>query len=176
IEVTFDIDANGIVNVSAKDLGTGKEQAITITSSSGVAEDEIKRMVHDAEEHAEEDKKRREIVEARNHADTLAYGTEKILKEHESKVSEAERKEIQDAVAEVRKVLEDQNASLERITQARGRLESASHKLAQAMYQKAGQAADGGASRAPRPEGPAKPAAEGDVVDAEFEEVDKEKK
>jgi len=176
VEVTFDIDANGIVNVSAKDLGTGKEQAITITSSSGVAEDEIKRMVRDAEEHAEEDKKRRDLVEARNQADTLAYSTEKILKEHEAKVSEAEKKEIQESIAEVRKALEKQDATVEEITQARGRLEAASHKLAQAMYQQAGAKGDGGAAQAPRPDGAARPAAEGDVVDAEFEEVDKEKK
>jgi len=179
IEVTFDIDANGIVNVSAKDLGTGKEQVITITSSSGLNEDDIKRMVRDAEEHAEEDKKRRELVEARNQADNMAYSTEKLLKEHESKIPEGDRKEIQDAVAEVRKVLEDSNAPLDQINQARGRLEQASHKLAQAMYQQAGQAGqpgDGGARPAEQPRGNGGTKPEGDVVDAEFEEVDKEKK
>jgi molecular chaperone DnaK len=173
VEVTFDIDANGIVNVSAKDLGTGKEQAITITSSSGINEDDIKRMVRDAEDHAEEDKKRRELIEARNQADNMAYSTEKLLKENEAKIPEADRKEIQEAIGEVRKALEDPDASLEQITQARSRLEQASHKLAQAMYQQAGQAA-GDTAEAPRADGAAKPA-EGDVVDAEFEEVDKEK-
>ncbi len=175
VEVTFDIDANGIVNVSAKDLGTGKEQAITITSSSGLNDQEIKRMVEDAEEHAEEDKRRRELVEARNHADSLAYNTEKILKEHEAKVSESDRSAIQEAIARVRKVLEDPNASLEQINEAKGGLEAASHKLAQAMYQQAGRSGEA-RPEAPASDGRAKAPSEGDVVDAEFEEVDKEKK
>ena len=178
IEVTFDIDANGIVSVSAKDMGTGKEQAITITSSSGLGEDEIKNMVNEAEEHAEEDKKSRELVEARNQADSLAYSTEKMLKDNEDKVPAEDKTAIEEAVAEVKKALENSDASLEEINEAKSKLEAASHKLAEAMYQQAGaqgapaaDAASGGDNG-----GGADAPAEGDVVDAEFEEVDKEKK
>ncbi len=178
IEVTFDIDANGIVSVSAKDMGTGKEQAITITSSGGLGEDEIKDMVSEAEEHAEEDKKSRELVEARNQADSLAYSTEKMLKENEDKVPAEDKTAIEEAVAEVKKALENSDASLEEINEAKSKLEAASHKLAEAMYQQAGaqgapaaDAASGGDNG-----GGADAPAEGDVVDAEFEEVDKEKK
>ena len=173
IEVTFDIDANGIVNVSAKDLGTGKEQAITITSSSGLSEDEINNMVADADEHAEEDKKRREAVEARNTADSMAYGTEKMLKENEEKVSAEDKKEIEDAIAALRAVLEKEDATVEEIKEAQEKLEAASHKLAQAMYEQASQA--GGAADAPEAGGGENGAPAGDVVDAEFEEVDKDK-
>ncbi len=186
IEVAFDIDANGIVNVSAKDMGTGKEQAITITSSSGLAPEEIRDMVQDAESHADEDKKRRALIEARNQADSLAYNTEKLLKENEEKVPEADRQEIRDAVAEVRKVLEDKDADQDQIGAAATKLETASHKLAEAMYRQAAGAGEGaeaeaGAEAAPggndgaggaggaEPEG-------ADVVDAEFEEVEKDKK
>ncbi len=173
IEVTFDIDANGIVNVSAKDLGTSKEQAITITSSSGLSEEEINNMVADADEHAEEDKKRREAVEARNTADSMAYGTEKMLKENEEKVSAEDKKEIEDAIAALRAVLEKEDATVDEIKEAQEKLEAASHKLAQAMYEQASQAE--GAADAPESDGGANGAAAGDVVDAEFEEVDKDK-
>ena len=142
IEVTFDIDANGIVSVSAKDMGTGKEQAITITSSSGLGEDEIKNMVNEAEDHAEEDKKSRELVEARNQADSLAYSTEKMLKENEDKVPAEDKTAIEEAVAEVKKVLENSEATLEEINEAKSKLEAASHKLAEAMYQQAGAQAE----------------------------------
>ena len=170
IEVTFDIDANGIVNVSAKDLGTGKEQAITITSSSGLSEEEINNMVSEADEHAEEDKKRRESVEARNMADSMAYNTEKTLKENEGKVSPEDKKEIEEAVAAVRAVLAREDATVEEITEAQSKLEAASHKLAQAMYEQASQdAGEGGGATNGAPD------AGGDVVDAEFEEVDKDK-
>ncbi len=174
IEVTFDIDANGIVNVSAKDLGTGKEQAITITSSSGLSEEEINNMVADADEHAEEDKKRREAVEARNTADSMAYGTEKMLKENEDKVSAEDKKEIEDAIAALREVLAKEDATVEEIKEAQEKLEAASHKLAQAMYEQASQA-DGAAEGAPESDSGANGAPAGDVVDAEFEEVDKDK-
>ena len=174
IEVTFDIDANGIVNVSAKDLGTGKEQAITITSSSGLSEEEINNMVADADEHAEEDKKRREAVEARNTADSMAYGTEKMLKENEDKVSAEDKKEIEDAIAALREVLAKEDATVEEIKEAQEKIEAASHKLAQAMYEQASQA-DGAAEGAPESDGGANGAPAGDVVDAEFEEVDKDK-
>ena len=173
IEVTFDIDANGIVNVSAKDLGTSKEQAITITSSSGLSEEEINNMVADADEHAEEDKKRREAVEARNTADSMAYGTEKMLKENEEKVSAEDKKEIEDAIAALRAVLEKEDVTVDEIKEAQEKLEAASHKLAQAMYEQASQAE--GAADAPESDGGANGAAAGDVVDAEFEEVDKDK-
>ena len=175
IEVTFDIDANGIVNVSAKDLGTSKEQAITITSSSGLSEEEINNMVADADEHAEEDKKRRESVEARNTADSMAYGTEKMLKENEEKVSAEDKKEIEDAIAALRAVLAKEDAAVEEITEAQTKLEAASHKLAQAMYEQASQADAAGATGAPEAGGGENGAPAGDVVDAEFEEVDKDK-
>ena len=175
IEVTFDIDANGIVNVSAKDLGTSKEQAITITSSSGLSEEEINNMVADADEHAEEDKKRRESVEARNTADSMAYGTEKMLKENEEKVSAEDKKEIEDAIAALRAVLAKEDATVEEITEAQTKLEAASHKLAQAMYEQASQADAAGATGAPEAGGGENGAPAGDVVDAEFEEVDKDK-
>ncbi|MEE9257406.1 MAG: Hsp70 family protein, partial [bacterium] len=182
IEVTFDIDANVIVSVSAKDMGTGKEQAITITSSSGLGEDEIKNMVNEAEEHAEEDKKSRELVEARNQADSLAYSTEKMLKENEDKVPAEDKTAIEEAVAEVKKALENSDASLEEINEAKSKLEAASHKLAEVMYQQAGAQGAPAADAAAGAESPggngggADAPAEGDVVDAEFEEVDKEKK
>ena len=175
IEVTFDIDANGIVNVSAKDLGTSKEQAITITSSSGLSEEEINNMVADADEHAEEDKKRREAVEARNTADSMAYGTEKMLSENEDKVSAEDKKEIEDAIAALRAVLAKEDATVEEITEAQTKLEAASHKLAQAMYEQASQADAADATGATESDGGANGAPAGDVVDAEFEEVDKDK-
>ncbi len=174
IEVTFDIDANGIVNVSAKDLGTSKEQAITITSSSGLSEEEINNMVSDADEHAEEDKKRREAVEARNMADSMAYSTEKMLKENEDKVSAEDKKEIEDAIVALRAVLEKEDATVEEIKEAQEKLEAASHKLAQAMYEQASQA-DAAAAETPEAGGGENGAPAGDVVDAEFEEVDKDK-
>ena len=178
IEVTFDIDANGIVSVSAKDQGTGKEQSITITSSSGLGDDEIKSMVSDAEEHAEEDKKNRELVEARNQADSMAYSTEKMLKENEDKVSEDIKTEIQEAIAGVKTVLENVEATKEEVEEARGKLETASHKLAEVMYQQAAeQQAGADAPPSGNGDGAANGGAsdQGDVVDAEFEEVDKDK-
>jgi molecular chaperone DnaK len=167
IEVTFDIDANGILHVSAKDLGTGKEQSIRITASSGLSDEEIDKMVKDAEAHAAEDHKKRELVEVRNQADGLAYTTEKSLKEHGDKVDEATRNNIQQALDELKKVMEGENA--EEIKQKTEALATASHKLAEAMY-KEGQAAEGAAAA----EEAAGPAEEG-VVDAEFEEVDDKK-
>src|SRR5437870_1452695 len=106
IEVTFDIDANGIVNVSAKDLGTGREQKITITSSSGLSKDEISRMVRDADSHAEEDRRKREEIEARNRADSLVYQTEKLLRENREKLSEADAKAVEAALVDCKKALE----------------------------------------------------------------------
>ncbi|MBE17773.1 MAG: molecular chaperone DnaK [Nitrospinae bacterium] len=177
IEVTFDIDANGIVNVSAKDLGTGKEQAITITSSSGISEEEINNMVKDAEENAGEDKKRRELVESRNNAESLAYSTEKMLSESNDKISEEDKKAIEDAIAEVRKVLENQEATIEEIDSSKTNLETASHKLSQAMYEEASKQAntDSEDPSANTENGNKTGGDDGDVVDAEFEEVKKDK-
>ena len=167
IEVSFDIDANGIVHVAAKDLGTGKEQSIRITSSSGLSKEEVEKMVRDAESHAEEDRKKREVIEARNHADGLVYSTEKALKEHGEKVDEATRAAIETAIAEVKTAMEGEDAEV--IKNKSEALAQSAHKLAEAMYaQEQAQSAS------------AEPAAEsgGDekVVEAEYEEVDKDKK
>ena len=178
IEVTFDIDANGIVSVSAKDMGTGKEQTITITSSSGLGEDEINQMVSDADEHADEDKKNRALVEARNQADSIAYSTEKLLKENEDKVPEEDKNSIKEAIVEVRKVLEDIDATVEQINEAKDKLETASHKMAEVIYKQAAEPGEASDAAAPdngdgEPDGGA--SADGEGLDAEFEEVDKDK-
>jgi molecular chaperone DnaK len=168
VEVTFDIDANGILHVAAKDLGTGKEQSIRITASSGLSKEEIEKMVQDAEAHAGEDKQKKELVEVRNQADGLAYTTEKTLKEHGDKVDEETRKAIEKALEELKKAMEgDDSADIKQKTEA---LATASHKLAEAMYKQ--EAAEGAA-----PEGAAEEAGAADegVVDAEFEEVDEDK-
>jgi molecular chaperone DnaK len=168
VEVTFDIDANGIVNVSAKDLGTGKEQKITITASSGLNKDDIDKMVKEAEAHAEEDKRKREEIELRNQADSLAYNTEKILNENKAKLSEMEIKTIEDAIKETREATE--SGDISRIKDKMEALNKASHKLAEIIYQKA----SGGSQSPPPPPGSdAKAGAQEDVVDAEFEETKK---
>lgn len=169
VEVTFDIDANGIVNVSAKDLGTGKEQKITITASSGLNRDDIDKMVKEAEAHAEEDKQRREEIEIRNQADSLAYNTEKILSENKAKLSEPDIKNIEDAIKETREAMDSGNTS--QIKEKMEALNKASHKLAEIIYQKASEG-----SQAPPPPPPgsgAKAGGQEDVVDAEFEETNK---
>jgi molecular chaperone DnaK len=165
IEVTFDIDANGIVNVSAKDKGTGKEQKITITASSGLKKDEVDRMMREAESHAEEDKRRKDEVEQRNQADNAVYAAEKMLKEMGDKVSPADRQQVESAAADVKKALEQNDAAA--ITSSLERLTQAQHKLAEALYKQAAPGAEG-----PGPDGPgagAAPGAEpqGDVIDAE---------
>jgi molecular chaperone DnaK len=172
IEVTFDIDANGILNVSAKDLGTGKEQKITITSSSGLSKDEVERMTKDAELHSDEDRRRKEEVEVKNRADQLIYGTEKMLKENRDKVADSDAKAIEQALEEAKKAVEDGDTS--KITAAVDRLTQASHKLAEAMYKQAGAAASqaepqAGAARAGGSDGGAQGEAkgEGEVIDAE---------
>ena len=172
VEVTFDIDANGILNVSAKDKATNKEQKITITSSSGLSQDEIEKMARDAESHASEDKKRRDQIEARNRADSMVYSTEKTLKENRDKVSPEDAKAIEDALEATKKAMA--GGSVEDINRATDALTTASHKLAEAMY-KAGSQPGG----APQDGGP-KPGAEGgqkddEVVDAEFVDVDDDK-
>ena len=174
IEVTFDIDANGIVNVSAKDLATNKEQSIQITASSGLSEEEIQQAVKDAELHADEDRKKKEIVEARNNADTLIYTTERSIKDLGNKVDEETKKRVEDAIAALRKAMEtDDDQEIKRLSEE---LTQQSHKLAEAMYQQASQKGDqqpGGGDEAGA--GGAK-APEEDVVDADFEEVKEDKK
>jgi molecular chaperone DnaK len=167
IEVTFDIDANGIVNVSAKDKGTGKEQQIRIQASGGLSEGDIDKMVKDAEAHAEEDKKRKAQVEAKNHAEALVHSTEKTVAEHGSKVGEADRRAIENAIADLKEALKGDDADT--ITAKTNALAQASMKLGEAVYKQ---------SAAEQPPGSAD-ATEGkkeDVVDAEFTEVDDDKK
>ncbi|MBW2688423.1 MAG: molecular chaperone DnaK [Deltaproteobacteria bacterium] len=165
VDVTFDIDANGILNVSAKDLGTGKEQSIVITASSGLSDEEIEKMVKDAELHASDDHKKRELIEARNQADGLVYTTEKSVKEHGDKVDEETRTAIETALEDLKKAMEgDDPEEIKSKTEA---LATASHKLAEVMYQQAQSEAEAGGEDAADSE-----AQQDDVVDAEFEEVD----
>lgn len=175
IEVSFDIDANGILNVSAKDRGTGKEQKITITSSSGLAEDEIKEMVSDGEAHADEDRRKREEIEARNQADNLVYNTEKILTENRDKISDDDAKAVEDAVADTKKAMEGDD--VEAINKAVEILTQASHRLAEVMYQSAPQ--DGQEPPPDDPEGSSEGTSEGqpdgEVIDAEYVDVDEKK-
>jgi molecular chaperone DnaK len=175
IEVTFDIDANGIVNVSAKDKATGKEQSIQITASSGLTKEEIDKMVKDAESHAEDDRKKRDLVEARNQADTLIYSTERSIKDLGEKVDAATKTKVEEAVDKLRKAMEGEDK--DEIRRLSEELTNASHKLAEAMYQQASQAegrSPGGGAEAA---GGAKAATpEEDVVDADFEEVKDDKK
>ena len=175
VEVTFDIDANGIVHVSAKDLATQKEQSIKITASSGLSKDEVDKLVRDAQAHTDDDKKRRKLAEAKNQADSLIYGTEKNLTEHGDKIGEDDKTKITEAIAALRKAMEGTDA--EAIESATQTLTTSSHQLAEEMYKKAsasasagpgdGTSSDGGGSQQPKDE---------KVVDAEFEEVDKDKK
>ncbi len=165
IEVTFDIDANGVLNVSAKDKGTGKENKITISGSSGLSDEEIEKMVNEAEANKEADEKRKEVIEVRNQADALLHSTKKTLEENESAVSEEEKKKIIDAAAELEEVLKDENATKEQIEEKVKALTEASHKLAEAMYAKEQQA--GGAQGA-QPNQKAKKD-DDDVIDAEVE-------
>jgi len=172
VEVTFDIDANGIVHVSAKDLGTGKEQSISITASSGLSKEEIDKMVRDAEAHADEDKKKREAIEARNHADSMVYSTEKSLKEFGDKIDAVEKGTIENKLAELKKLMEGEDA--EAIKKATDDLAQSAHKLAEAMYAK-GQGGEGEAGGGAEQAGSAKPK-DDNVVDADFEEVKDDKK
>ena len=175
IEVTFDIDANGIVNVSAKDQATGKEQSIQITASSGLSEEEIDKLVKDAELHAEDDKKKRELVDARNTADALIYSTEKSIKDLGDKVDSETKSKVETAIEPLKKAMEGEDAAeIKRLSEE---LTQASHKLAEAMYKKASQEAgpqpDAGQ---PNAEQPGAAAPDDDVVDADFEEVKEDKK
>ncbi len=172
IEVTFDIDANGIVSVSAKDMGTGKEQSIKITASSGLSEEEIEQLVKDAELHADEDKKKRELIDAKNMADSMIYTTEKSLKEEATDLDATSKEEIEKAIENLKKAMEgDDVDEIKRLTEE---LTQASHKIAEAMYAKASaeQQAQQGAGASEQ--GSSGQAADDDVVDADFEEVDKD--
>jgi molecular chaperone DnaK len=166
VEVTFDIDANGIVHVSAKDLGTGKEQSIRITAPSGLTEQEIQNLVKEAESHAEDDRRKKELAEARNHADTLIYTTQKTLTEMGDKVDPAIKSDIESRIPQLKEAMEGGDVQL--IQTRSDELMRASHKLAEAMYAKAGAA--GAGAKGPGPEEKAKKPEE-EVVEAEYEEV-----
>ena len=172
VEVTFDIDANGIVNVGAKDKATGKEQTIRIQASGGLSDKDIERMVKEAEEHAEDDKKYRALAEAKNHGDALVHNTEKALTEHGSKIGDAERTAIENALASLKEATKTED--FEDIKTKTNTLAQASMKLGEAMY-KASQEAEGAAPGGEGPEGGAGPQ-DDNVVDAEFSEVDDDKK
>jgi molecular chaperone DnaK len=175
VEVTFDIDANSILNVSARDKATGKEQTITITASSTLTKDDIDRMVKEAEVNAAEDTRRKQEIEVRNQTDSLVYSTERTLAEHGTKLAEADRKSVDEALTEAKESLKGED--VERIKRAQESLTRASHKLAEVMYREASQpsghdAAPGGE---PGPTGPASGPKEGEVVDAEFEDLGEKK-
>jgi molecular chaperone DnaK len=174
VEVTFDIDANGIVNVSARDKATGKEQQIRIQASGGLSEGDIERMVKDAEAHAEEDKKRKAQVEAKNQAEALIHTTERALAEHGAKVGETERRAIETALADLKEAIKGDDA--EAIRAKTNTLAQASMKLGEAMYAQAQQGQGQGPGDGAAPGGSAGGGAKEDVVDAEFTEVDDDKK
>jgi molecular chaperone DnaK len=177
VEVSFDIDANGILHVGAKDLGTGKEQSIRITASSGLSDEEVKRMTRDAELHSDEDKKRRALIEVRNEADTLCYSVEKSMKEYGDKLSDTEKKAVNDELENLRR-LKDTSQNVDELKDAVEKLTTASHKIAEHVYkaaqeqQQAGAAGPGASAGGPT-DGGADQAKDEDVVEAEFEDVDK---
>jgi molecular chaperone DnaK len=167
IEVAFDIDANGILNVSAKDTASGKQQQITITASSGLTKQDVERMVREAEANANEDARRKQEIELRNQTDSLVYSTERALAEHGAKLSQADRATIEQALSDAQEALKGDDMS--RLRQAEQGLTRASQKLAEVMYRDASSGAGGGG------DGAAGQANEGDVVDAEFRDVDERK-
>jgi molecular chaperone DnaK len=174
VEVTFDIDANGILNVTAKDKATNNEQKITITSSSGLSKDEVEKMARDADSHSSDDRKKKEEIESRNRADAMVYNIEKMLKEHRDKVSADDAKAVEEALADTKKAMSE--GGIDRINQATSKLETASHKLAEAMYKASSQ--PGGGTPPPADAngataGESKP--KDNVVDAEFVDVDEKK-
>jgi molecular chaperone DnaK len=177
IEVAFDIDANGILNVSAKDLGTGKQQSIEIKSSSGLSEEEVERMKNEAESHAEEDKKKREVVDLKNQADQLVYSTERTLKEHGDKVSAETRGKIESAVNNLKEAAKGEDA--EAIKRAIENLGTTSQELGKVLYEEAAKKQAASATETqtdktpPPPEGEVKRKGGDDVIDAEFEAKDK---
>ncbi|MBI5238558.1 MAG: molecular chaperone DnaK [Deltaproteobacteria bacterium] len=169
VEVQFDIDANGILNVSAKDLATNKEQKITITASSGVAKDEVDKMVREAEGHAEEDRKKKEAIEARNQLDSLIYSTEKLLSENRAKLSDADVKAVEEALAEGKKTLESAGHDLSAMKHATEKINAASHKIAEEMYKKASAPGEPGAAG----QGGGEAGKQGTVVEAEVVDENK---
>jgi len=175
IDVTFDIDANGILNVTAKDKATNNEQKITITSSSGLSKDEVDKMARDAEAHSAEDKKRKDEIDARNRADSMVYQVEKMLKDHRDKISDSDAKQVEGALEATRKAM---TGSVEEINKAVDNLTQASHKLAEAMYKSSSTPPPPGAEPGAGPSGdgagPSQP--KDNVVDAEFVDVDEKKK
>ncbi len=177
VEVTFDIDANGILNVTAKDKATNNEQKITITSSSGLSKDEVEKMARDAESHSSDDRKKKEEIESRNRADAMVYNIEKMLKEHRDKVSADDAKAVEEALAETKKAM--QEGGIDRINQATSKLETASHKLAEAMYKASSQPGGAPPQGGPGADGNGAGAGESkpkdNVVDAEFVDVDDKK-
>jgi len=184
IEVTFDIDANGILNVTAKDKATNNEQKITITSSSGLSKDEVEKIARDAESHSAEDKKRRDEIDARNRADSMIYQVEKMLKDHRDKISDADAKNVEAALEAARKVMG--SGGVEEINKAVDNLTQASHKLAEAMYkstssgssssgQGPGAGAQGAGAGAAGDGAKSQEKPKDNVVDAEFVDVDEKK-
>jgi molecular chaperone DnaK len=175
IEVTFDIDANGILHVSAKDLGTGKEQKIRIESSSGLKEEEIQRMVREAEEHAEEDRRMKEAAEARNEADSLIYNTEKTLREFGDKVSSEDRKRIEAAISDLRSVMDSRDAA--KIREKTEVLKQAAFRISEEVYRQAQQRSGGstGSSQSSGSSG-TKTSTKSNVEDVDYEVVDDDKK
>ena len=174
IEVTFDIDANGILNVAAKDKSTNNEQKITLTSSSGLSKEEVEKMAREAEANSADDRKAKDQIEARNRADSMVYNVEKTLKEHRDKISDADAKTIEGSLEEVKKAMNENDP--EKLNAATDRLTNASHKLAEAMYKATATPDGAGAPGAKQGSGPStgdKP--KEDVVDAEFVDVDDKK-
>ena len=171
VEVTFDIDANGIMHVSAKDLGTGKEQKITITSSSGLSKNDVEKLVKDAESHAEEDRKRREEIEAKNHLDSLVYSIEKMLNENRDKISGSDVQNLESAISEARKAMEQ--GGVDNMKTATANLEKASHKLAEAMYAQQGANANAGGGQQQGGDQQSSGSSKDDVIEAEV--VDEKK-
>jgi molecular chaperone DnaK len=187
VEVTFDIDANGIVNVSAKDMGTGREQKITITASSGLSKDEIDRMMRDAESHSADDQRKRDEIEARNRLDSLTYQVEKTFTEHKDKLDASAVTEVEAALADAKKATEE--GGVERMNEAFNTLQTASHKIAEALYQQQPSSTGGGddagadeqASAAGASSGQSSQGTTGgsggddNVIDAEYVDVDENK-
>jgi molecular chaperone DnaK len=173
VEVTFDIDANGILNVVAKDRATNNEQKITITSSSGLSKDEVEKMARDAESHSADDRKKKEEIEARNRADAMTYNVEKMLKEHREKISDTDAKQVEAALEDVKKAMAE--GGLDKINSATDKLTTASHKLAEAMYKSQSTAPNGAGSPGAGPEPAAEEKPKDNVVDAEFVDVDDKK-
>ncbi len=179
VEVTFDIDANGILNVVAKDRATNNEQKITITSSSGLSKDEVEKMARDAESHSADDRKKKDEIDARNRADAMVYNTEKMLKEHRDKISDEDAKQVETAIEDVKKAMAEGGGGLEAVTSATDKLTNASHKLAEAMYKSQSTGGPTGSTPGAETNG-AHPDGQGqqpkdDVVDAEFVDVEDKK-